>query len=128
MKLTLLNGSYSIYKFPINTTLPTWVYTSPFYSITKTSDELSVVTKQQTNDPGNAFSNNNWRILKVAGTLDFSLVGIIARISAILKDAGIPIFAISTYDTDYILVKEDDVERAVEEMRDGGIEVENECF
>lgn len=126
MKITLLSGTYSIYKFPIDTTLPAWVYTSPFYSITKTNDELSVVTKQQTSDPGNALSNNNWRILKVDGPLDFSLVGIIARISAILNDAGIPIFAISTFDTDYFLVKEDDVERAVEALRCGGIEVERE--
>jgi uncharacterized protein len=113
MELIVLKGKYSIFRFSDKAPLPDWIYWSEFYAITKTSDELSVVASQPQNDPENTVANKDWKILKISGPLDLSLVGIISEISAILKDAKIPIFTISTFDTDYILVKEADINDAV---------------
>jgi uncharacterized protein len=118
MDLIVLEKKYSIYKFDIDSVLPEWIYLSDFYSITKTADEVSVVTEQTDQILGNIPCSEDWRILKVAGPLDFSLVGIIADISAILKDAKISIFTISTYDTDYILLKQKDLKTAIEALTD----------
>ncbi len=86
--------------------VPDWVYDSDFYSVTKTEDELSIVceTSQITLDQ-NVKVDSHWRILKINGPLDLSQVGIIADISNLLKDNDVPIFTLSTFDTDYILIK-----------------------
>jgi len=120
MNLIVLPHRYSIYKFKDELTLPDWVYSSDFYSITKTKDELSVVAIQIDSISKDIIYNRNWRILKIAGPLDFSLVGIIAEISATLKNINIPIFSISTFETDYILVKQKDLNLAVIALREKG--------
>lgn len=75
------------------------------WSVTRTQDELSVIcTTAQV--PDDIQAEHGWRIWRVAGTLDFSLIGIIAKISAVLAKVEISIFVLSTYDTDYIMVKE----------------------
>lgn len=66
---------------------------------------------------------DGWRALRIEGTLDFSLVGILAGISAVLTDAGISLFALSTYDTDYVLVQEKDLENALQVLKKAGHEV-----
>ncbi len=116
MNLTVLKEKYSIYKFRNDNTLPEWIYLSDFYSITKTKDELSVVTVQNDLVSEGFTCNKDWRILKVVGPLDFSMIGIIADISNIMKDRKISIFAISTYDTDYILVKQKDLNTAIKAL------------
>jgi len=95
--------------------VPDWVKGS-FLSITRTSDELSIVCCQEY-IPKNIKSEQGWRYFKVEGTLDFSLVGILSSLSGTLSRQGISIFAVSTYDTDYILVKELELDRAVEALR-----------
>lgn len=116
MKIIVLDKKYSVYRFEVNSVLPDWICLSDFYSITKTEDEISVVTEQTDQILGNTPCSKNWRIPKVVGPLDFSLVGIIADISAILKDAKISIFTISTYDTDYILLKQKDLKTGIEAL------------
>jgi hypothetical protein len=120
MKLILLNNKYSIYKFPIEATLPDWVYSSDFYSITKTTDEFSVVTLQVDSQQENLISSKDWRILKIMGPLDLSLIGVISEISGILKNASIAVFIISTYDTDYILMKHADTDRGIQALKEKG--------
>ncbi len=120
MKLIALKNKYSIYRFASGSPLPDWIYLSDFYSITKTKDELSVVSLQDDNDTGNSISSKDWRIIKIVGPLDLSLIGIIADISAILKNESIPIFAVSTFDTDYILVKQRDLESGIKALREKG--------
>lgn len=66
----------------------------------------------------------DWRVLEVEGPLDFSMVGVMARITASLADAGISVFVMSTYDTDYVLVRSAAVERAIEALRSAGHEVD----
>jgi uncharacterized protein len=118
MKFTLmaLPGNYSICKFQTDSILPDWIYQSDFYSITRTSDELSVVTSPNDIASDDIPCSKDWRILKVIGPLDFSLVGVIADISVILKDIDISIFTVSTYDTDYIMVKEKDLRKSIEAL------------
>jgi uncharacterized protein len=120
MELIVLKGKYSIFRFSDKAPLPDWIYWSEFYAITKTSDELSVVTTQPQTDPENTISSKDWKILKIEGPLDLSLIGIISEISAILKNANIPIFTISTFDTDYILVKDTDIKGAVHSLQTNG--------
>lgn len=114
IKLTmkLLNKKYSVCRLDKNDTMPTWALQGDFFSITKTKDELSIVCLQE-NIPDNIKCEKDWRILKVEGLLDFSLVGILASISSLMAQQQISIFALSTYDTDYILVKEKNIEAAI---------------
>lgn len=126
MDLVVLNNIFSIYRFKNNSVLPDWIYLSDFYSITKTRDELSVIALQNDIISKEFTCNKDWRILKVVGPLDFSLVGIIADISTILKAKKISIFTISTYDTDYILVKQKDLKIAIKALTDKEYNIEIE--
>jgi|WetSurSiteA1Bulk_404760.scaffolds.fasta_scaffold39022_2 uncharacterized protein len=120
MHLTVLDNKYSIYRFPHESRLPDWIYLSEFYSVTRTSEELSVVAVQNETTGDEIMLNKDWRIIKVEGPLDFSLTGIISGISSILSSREISIFAISTYDTDYILVKQSDLNCAVKALEENG--------
>lgn len=122
MKLNfiVLEKSYSIYKFKRESVLPDWIYSSDFYSITKTDDELSVIALQTELMSEDTICSRDWRILKIEGPLDFSLVGIIAEISKIFKERKISIFTISTYDTDYILVKQKDLKASISALKEKG--------
>lgn len=119
MTLIILDGIFSIYQFDIDSELPSWIYQSDFYSITKTKDEISVVAIQ-TDISANFRCSTDWRILKVIGPLDFSMTGIIAGISNVLKENDISIFTISTYDTDYILLKETDLISGIKALQENG--------
>ena len=92
---------------------------SPFVFVGKTDDELSLVALESEVDRG-------YRMMRVAGTLDMSLTGILARISKVLADEEIPIFAVSTYNTDYILVKSHTFKNAVQALSRAGYLVTNE--
>ncbi|MFO7584540.1 MAG: ACT domain-containing protein [Anaerolineales bacterium] len=104
LKFTTLEGNFSIHRLKADASIPKAVYASPFYAIAKSEQELSIVAAEaiaiesDQNEPG-------WCALRVDGTLDFSETGILAGIAATLAKAGISIFAVSTFDTDYILVR-----------------------
>jgi uncharacterized protein len=123
LKFIVLKGIYSIYKFKNEAVLPDWIYSSDFWSVTKTDDELSVVAVQTELISEDVECSSNWRILKIAGPLDFSLIGIIADVAAILKEKKIPIFTISAYETDYILIKEKDLSSGIKSLTDKGHQV-----
>lgn len=112
LTMKLLNGKYGVCRLDKNELIPTWAQNSNFFSITKTSDELSIVCSQD-DIPDDIKYEKDWKILKILGPLDFSLIGILSSISTILAQKGISIFAISTYDTDYILVKNKDIDNAI---------------
>ena len=104
LQLNILEHHFTIHRFPANHEIPNQVYESQFYSISKTDEELSIVCNS-TIQVNSEKSDTDWSCIKVEGPLDFSLTGILAEISTILAEAEISIFAISTFDTDYILVK-----------------------
>jgi hypothetical protein len=126
LEIAVLSKIYSIYRFPSGKVIPQWIYSSDFYSITKTRDELSLIAEHTDLIPKDILVNTDWRILKVKGPLDFSLIGIIADISAVFKENKISIFVISTYDTDYILLKEKDLNKGTKALTEMGYSITQE--
>jgi hypothetical protein len=104
--------------------LPDWAMGGSFSALTRSADELSVICPQASVPPG-VTCEPNWRALKVEGQLDFAMVGVLAGISGALANARISLFAISTFDTDYILVKETDLPGAVSALRSAGYGVKS---
>jgi len=117
MNILVLNKQYAIYKFRQVSDIPGWLSASDFYSITRTKDEVSVVAFQNDSVSHDIICNNRWRIFKIVGPLDFSLIGIIAEISSILSAIKIPIFALSTFDTDYFLVRQAYLDLAIDALQ-----------
>ena len=93
--------------------IPDWVYTSPFFSVTRTSDELSVVC-DETLIPEDRLCHKGWRSLKVKGPLNLSDTGILSSLAAPMARAHISLFSVSTHDTDYLLVKESDLLKTID--------------
>ena len=120
LKIELLDCRLSVCRYA---EVPEGLPREGFLSVTRTGDEVSVVCETGRAPSGPQACEDGWSALKVLGPLDFSLVGILAGISTMLAEAGIPLFALSTYDTDYILVKEGDLRSAIEALRAGGCEV-----
>ena len=115
LTIKLLEEKFGVCRLNKGELFPEWARNGPFYSITQTADELSIVCFQE-NIPSYIKCEKDWRILKIEGVLDFSLIGILSSICTILAKNQISIFAISTYDTDYILVKDKDIEKAIKAL------------
>lgn len=112
LTLSLLPESLAVARLPAGAALPGWVdWSDPFVTVSRTRDELSVVCPEA-RVPAEAQAERGWRGFKVEGPLDFALTGILARLAAPLAEAGISIFAISTFDTDYLLVRAGDLAAA----------------
>lgn len=122
LTMRLLEDIYGVCRLDKNELVPEWARKSDFFSITKTNEELSIVCSQE-DIPIDIQCEKDWRILKIEGPLDFSLIGILSSISALLANNKISIFAISTYDTDYILVKSNELDNAIESLLKEGYEV-----
>lgn len=122
LTLELLKENYCVCRLEAQEAIPEWCEQGDFYSITKTKDELSIVCSQQY-VPENIQAERDWRIFKILGPLDFALIGILSKISLLMAECKISIFALSTYDTDYILVKNDKVDEAVRALVDAGYQV-----
>jgi len=112
LTLQISEAIMAICRLPPNASLPVWVKDKDFISLTRTPDELSIVCNEEW-VPTEVEAERNWRMIKVKGPLDFSLTGILASLISPLSDAGIPVFALSTYDTDYLLLKEVNLNRAI---------------
>jgi uncharacterized protein len=119
LTLSILPDTVAICRLSKNATVPDWALSGEFFSITRTMDELSIVCNQD-RVPEATKCERDWRGLKVVGTLDFSLTGILAALVAPLADAGISIFAVSTFDTDYLLVKESQLQNAIKVLSAAG--------
>jgi len=115
VKLTLkcLNEYFTIHRLPAHSEIPPQVFSSAIYFIAKTFDEVSIVLPQDIIIESSK-TESNWRALQVLGPLDFALTGILSNIATLLADQKISIFAISTFDTDYILVKKEVLNAAID--------------
>lgn len=122
--LVVLGDRLAVCRLPIDQPLPAWAKASKgeFFSATHTSEEVSIIVAES-RAPEAGRCERGFRLIKVQGPLDFSLVGIIAGLSGTLADAGVSIFAFSTYDTDYVMVKQVDLERGVAALRKAGYEI-----
>lgn len=118
MDLKVLQDKYKVVKLKPNENIPIGVLSKEeIYSITRTDEELSIVVNKDVNIKSDIIEDN-WRIIKIVGTLDFSLIGILSKISTILANVNISIFALSTYNTDYILVKDDKIKQAIKVLEE----------
>ncbi len=104
MELSLLPGRLAICRLSPEAPLPAWAETGALVSATRTAHELSIVCPQD-HVPKGIECQRDWAAFEVQGPLDFDLVGVLASLSAALADAGVSLFALSTYDTDYLLVR-----------------------
>ena len=116
LNLRTLDGSFTIHRFSPKKEIPIQIYQGQFYSITKTVEEISVVCSSSV-ELDSEGSECEWSCIKILGPLEFSLTGILADISAVLAKAEISIFAISTFDTDYILVKSENLQAAKKALK-----------
>ena len=114
--LSVLSETFTIHKLSPDVSIPEEILKSNYYSVSKTENELSVVCSELI-EVQSLQSSKGWKCIKVKGPLDFNLTGIFASISDILAQANISIFAISTFDTDYILVKSQDLSSARTKLR-----------
>ena len=121
-ELMILPQSLAVCFLPPAAPFPQWALSGDLLALTRTKDELSVVCSERL-VPSDIIAERNWRAIQVAGPLDFSLVGILASIASPLAQAGISIFAISTYQTDYILLKEDSLAQACKTLAQAGFVV-----
>jgi hypothetical protein len=128
----LLPDVFTLLRLPVEVKqLPDFVWKSSFYTISRSPDELSLVCEERLvvrnidhYGLGNvARIDGNWRILRL-GVMDLSLVGIAAKFSGVLAEAGVNINIISTYDTDYVMVKQAKLSRALTALREAGYTVE----
>lgn len=119
LSLSLLPGRLAVCRLGPNEAVPHWLFSTSFWSVTRTDEELSVILPEEL-VPSSWKAEKDWRYLKVLGPVDFSLTGVLASLSTPLAEAGVPILAISTYDTDYLLVRNGDVDRAKEVLIEHG--------
>ncbi len=119
LKFSRLPGSFSICQLPAHADVPSWALEAAFFSVTRTADELSVVCAQE-KVPAGVRHEDAWACLKLEGPFPFSQTGILTSFVQPLSDRAIPIFAVSTFDTDYVLVKEAWIDRAIEILKEAG--------
>jgi hypothetical protein len=123
LPLVLLPDSLAICRLPADAAVPAWASgPGPFLTVSRTSEELSI-TLLQSRVPQDMRCERDYLALRVRGTLPPNLVGILLSIAEPLADAGLSIFAISTYDTDYVLLKAADIDVALEALRRSGHEI-----
>lgn len=123
LNLSLLRDTLAICRLGAGEPVPAWAWTGEPASVTRTRDELSVVCRADA-VPDGVPRETGWRCLRVEGPLDFGLTGILAALTAPLAASGIPVFAVCTYDTDYVMVKAESLERAAQALRAAGFRVE----
>ena len=122
--LSILPEPMAICHLGKDAPIPDWAHAGSFLSITRTLDELSVVCPQIL-VPEGIRKDDEWRCLRVEGTLDFSLTGVISLLTTPLAFEGISVFVVSTYDTDYLMVKQRYLEKAIAVLSGNGHQVRN---
>ena len=122
-QLRLLGTRLAVCRLPVEAGYPDWARSEDLLALVRTARELSVVCAERF-VPSAVKAEPGWRVLEIAGPLEFSLVGVLAGLANVLAAAAVAVFVISTFDTDYILVKEDALERATAALSNAGYEVE----
>lgn len=120
MKLRIIPGDFAVSKIVHIVDAP---IEDDFWFLSRTDEEISLVCRTESLPDTATDVESGWSLLGIEGMLDFSLTGILARISGVLADAGVSIFAVSTFNTDYVLVKSDVLPRACEALRAAGYEI-----
>ena len=119
LALTVLDATVAVCRLEPTAAVPEWALAAEFSSVTRTPEELSIVCAED-DAPLDAVCERGWRCLQVTGPIDFELVGVAAAITTPLAEAGVSVFFMSTYDTDWVLVQADDLERAIGALEQAG--------
>jgi hypothetical protein len=122
LSLKLLPERMAVCRFEPTAPLPGWIGESGFYSLTRTEAELTLVCPETHLAPG-TISETGWRCFKVQGLLDFSEIGIILSLTRPLAENGVAVFVMSTFDTDYFMVKEKDLAKAIDALTAEGHQI-----
>jgi hypothetical protein len=117
--LVALPNLFAVCRLNSSAAVPSWAMTGDFFSVTRTADELSIVCLQES-VPDYVRSEKGWRCLRIAGAIPFSVAGVVANLTAPLAEAGVSVFVVSTFDTDYLLAKENDWAKALDVLRGQG--------
>ncbi|HTT33030.1 MAG TPA: ACT domain-containing protein [Methylomirabilota bacterium] len=119
LELTLLPERYAISRLAANAPIPTWATEGPFYSVTRTGDELSIVC-ELARVPVGVQSQPGWRVFKVHGPFVLTEIGVLSALAGPLAEAKLSLFAISTFDTDYLLVASETLSAAIGALERAG--------
>jgi hypothetical protein len=121
--LTVLPDSFALVRLAADAPVPSWATQGEFFAITRTRDELSIVCLA-TQVPSGVLAETGWRALKVKGPFALSEIGVLATLATALANADVSLFAISTFDTDYLLVSEKQLDAAIAALRGAGHRIE----
>jgi hypothetical protein len=119
LKLSLLDDIFGICFFESKSPIPEWAATTSLCSITRTEKELTIVCPENI-IPVEIEHERDWQCFRIDGSFDLNQIGVISCLAAPLAKAGISIFVVSSYDTDYILVKKEKVELAISVLSGDG--------
>ena len=119
---SLLPAALAVCRLDAAAAVPAWAAGGPFVSVTRTADELSVICPEEA-VPAGIVAAAGWRCLKLEGPFDFSETGLVASFARLLADAGVSLMVVCTYDTDYLLVRDFDLDRAIESLEAGGYRI-----
>ncbi|OBZ90287.1 hypothetical protein A0J61_01652 [Choanephora cucurbitarum] len=119
IQLLILPEEFSVHQYDRDHRISAKVMDAPWFTLSKTSSELSLIvpTDYVLPDTPNK-TEANWRMFQVDAQMDFGLVGILARIVNPLKDNAIPVFVVSTFDTDYVMVKQEKLAQAIQVLNE----------
>ena len=122
--LTLLTGRYAACMLPALASIPSWAMLGgDFWSITRTSDELSIICAQvhlPVEDHPDLMVTQDWMLLRIEGPFAFDVTGVLAALSDVLAREGVVLLAVATYQTDYLLVKAEQIDSAIAALRKAG--------
>jgi uncharacterized protein len=119
LEISLLPGRFAISRLGPDSPIPPWATKGSFFSVTRTGDELSIVT-ELSRVPAGVKSQPDWHVLRVHGPFVLSEIGVLAALAAPLADAKISLFAVSTFDTDYLLVASETLSAAIAALEQAG--------
>jgi hypothetical protein len=119
LRLSVLAGRLAVCRLDPGSRVPDWATAAPFFCVTRTPDELSVVCPEE-DVPEGVTCERGWRALRFEGPFEFGLVGVLSSVAEPLAESEVSILAIATYDTDYVLVQESRLDIAARALRERG--------
>lgn len=119
LRLSLLEATFAIVRLPAQSPIPSWAAAGPFFSVTRTADELSIVA-EASRVPPDVQSHSGWRVIQVHGPFELTEVGVLASLAAPLAAANVSLFVLSTFDTDYLLVPAQNLASAIAALQNAG--------
>ena len=122
LKLVILPQVLAVSRFEASAPIPGWAIGESFLSISRTQDELSVICEEQF-VPEGTHASHGWRALKIVSPLDMDLVGILVSVAVPLAQSGVGILPIATYETDYVLVRDEQLAESIKALRFAGFDV-----